>query len=64
MTVYDARLFPITLSFTQTFTKGNLKGLSTTETLPFRSIESAQVWLKGIEKNKYRLDYTVTNVLF
>ena len=37
-----------TLYFTKTFTKGMLKGITINESLPFVSVERAEVWRKAV----------------
>lgn len=44
-------IYPITLHFTQTFTKGNLEGITIENTMPFCSDKDAHEWAAGINRN-------------
>lgn len=55
--------YPVTLYFTQQFTKGLLKGIRYTDSLGFGTVDSAMKWVKGIQASK-RIDYKLIDYAF
>lgn len=47
-----------TISFTKTFTKGNLKGIVITESMNFVDANHAQAWINA----KYKTNYIISDV--
>ena len=52
-----------TLYFTKTFTAGILKGITINESLPFVSVDRAEVWRKAVTAKglKGRLPYRIVD---
>lgn len=44
--------YPVTLYFTQQFTKGLLKGICYTDSLGFGTVDGAMKWVKGIQASR------------
>jgi hypothetical protein len=47
-TALRARLYPVTVSFTRTFKRGALDGLSIPQTVSFPSVADAESWIAGV----------------
>ena len=50
---------PVTLYFTKQFTSGILKGIIINESLPFVSVERAEIWRKGVMAKEKKLGYKI-----
>ncbi len=60
----NMKIQTVRLYFTKFFYRGNLKGIRVIESIPFVSCERAAEWLKGIAKNRKRLDYEIVDKSF